>query len=526
MIGRVLACLLGVMACGSARAEVVISEVMADPTGSEFRNEFVELTNTGDSAVDLAGWSIGDGTSTDRLVFTGTSVVEPGGYCLIVDPDYDEGDRPYGAWPDVPTATVEDRAIGSAGLANGTPETVSLRDPDGRVVSEVRYAVGHEGFSYERVLGDPDESDTWLPSKWQGGTPGRVNSVSRKRVDLSISVRTPEEWTLAAGHDAQADVTVANLGTAAAAGRLTVMWGDGEIAQETGVLAAGDRRVFAVDLPDLPGRTAAFEARVETPGDEDPTNDGVSWSIQYGIAPGTVVINELMPAPERDGEWVELLNRTPSLVSLVGWHLVDASGRAGNLPDTSIAAGGLLVMAEDAVKGAVVSPWPSLNNGGDTVRLIDLAGTVVDSVAYEDSRSGRSIERIDPDGPSGDPANWLVNAIDPGGTPGRENRASKPPVGAAIVADPDPFDDETTISADLLDSRSFVTLHVYDRRGRLRRRLLDGVESGPTLRVRWDARDDAGRLVRPGTYVLVVESSGNDGRVTRSRGTVTFAKGL
>ena len=44
-----------------ASAQMVISEVMFDPEGSEFYDEFIELQNIGDIAVDLDGWRVGDG---------------------------------------------------------------------------------------------------------------------------------------------------------------------------------------------------------------------------------------------------------------------------------------------------------------------------------------------------------------------------------------------------------------------------------------------------------------------------------
>ena len=96
----------------------------------------------------------------------------------------------------------------------------------------------------------------------------------------------------------------------------------------------------------------------------------------------------------------------------------------------------------------------------------------------------------------------------------------------SIKAEPDPFGERTTIRATLSAPRSFVLLQVYDRRGRLRRRLLDGVEVGSTLEVSWEGRDDSGRLVRPGVYILSLERSGMDGSVSSARALVTYAKGL
>ena len=110
------------MVFGLAHADVQITEVMADPPGSEFRNEYVELTNLGDGPLNLNDWSISDGVTTVLLAFTDANVLNPGQRCLILDPDYEAGDHPYDAFPvETLIARVRDHAIGSAGLDNGSP---------------------------------------------------------------------------------------------------------------------------------------------------------------------------------------------------------------------------------------------------------------------------------------------------------------------------------------------------------------------------------------------------------------------
>ena len=42
-----------------AEGDIVLTEVMFDPSGSEHYDEFVELYNTGPDTVDLEGWTVG-----------------------------------------------------------------------------------------------------------------------------------------------------------------------------------------------------------------------------------------------------------------------------------------------------------------------------------------------------------------------------------------------------------------------------------------------------------------------------------
>ena len=56
--GYLLAILLP-LACAQTRAEVILSEIMYDPQNSDTNREWVELFNTGTSAVNIGGWQFG-----------------------------------------------------------------------------------------------------------------------------------------------------------------------------------------------------------------------------------------------------------------------------------------------------------------------------------------------------------------------------------------------------------------------------------------------------------------------------------
>ncbi len=87
---------------------------------------------------------------------------------------------------------------------------------------------------------------------------------------------------------------------------------------------------------------------------------------------------------------------------------------------------------------------------------------------------------------------------------------------------PNPFgrgtrSNQTSIWFDLAHS-SKVQITVYDLRQRMVRRLVPGLLSGSTLAagaygrdggLTWDGRDDAGRMVPPGVYIVVFEGDGS-----------------
>jgi hypothetical protein len=152
---------------------VVITEVLANPAGSETTQEFVELYNAGTAAVALSGWSIEDKTGKDVLP---EGMLLPGAYALIVSDAYNPADGKDPA-PAGGTLLVHVTGrIGSDGLSN-SGEVVRLVCPDGQVVSQYGGwvdvgATAWSGRSTKRLSVDAcDAADAW--SKTPGSpTPG------------------------------------------------------------------------------------------------------------------------------------------------------------------------------------------------------------------------------------------------------------------------------------------------------------------------------------------------------------------
>ncbi len=92
-----------------------------------------------------------------------------------------------------------------------------------------------------------------------------------------------------------------------------------------------------------------------------------------------------------------------------------------------------------------------------------------------------------------------------------------PGPGLAVKAHPNPFNPSTTVSWSApRDGQAVVTVH--DARGRAVRRLFDGRANAGVNLVTWDGRDDAGRTLPTGTYLVRVR--GADGGVATTRVTL------
>ncbi len=150
-------------------AAITITEVMANPAGAEPGQEWIEIVNLDESAVDLGGWRIADSTGEDFLPVA--APLDPGAAALIVGASYDplEGSDP----PPHPSAAIVrlTSAIGDGGLRN-SGEPVRLIDADGRVVSSFRGIETAQGRSAVRV-GACDVAASWIESAEGVATPGR-----------------------------------------------------------------------------------------------------------------------------------------------------------------------------------------------------------------------------------------------------------------------------------------------------------------------------------------------------------------
>ena len=173
----------------------------------------------------------------------------------------------------------------------------------------------------------------------------------------------------------------------------------------------------------------------------------LKWSLLYSLSSFgqmyNVVFSELMvkPAPTvglPNVEYIELYNRTDSLIRLKNWTL-----RIGNsnrtLPDSAILPKSYLLICANAnrqelsVYGSVMGLSSlQLADGGQNLVLLNEKQQQIDYVGYKDSwyqdknkaQGGWSLEKINMDYPCSEEENWTASKASAGGTPGAENSVS------------------------------------------------------------------------------------------------------
>ncbi|MEZ5358655.1 MAG: lamin tail domain-containing protein [Candidatus Zixiibacteriota bacterium] len=253
-----------------------------------------------------------------------------------------------------------------------------------------------------------------------------------------------------------------------------------------------------------------------------------------------VIISEFLPdnCNGLESEWIELYNNSSSSVNIQGWYVGDELSFK-SISDSAlyIDAGVYLILAQDAeaflafysfFTGTVIEPdgWAILNNSGDIVRLADEYGDITDSVAYNACfGDNRSWERSTSE--TGD-SFWGPSYDESGSTPGEDNSFfPKFDSGIDITVSPDPFspdgdgfEDFTTIIYAPPIGGSFQLL-IYDIAGYQVRTLLESAQSLPG-EIQWDGRDDSGRRLDIGIYILFARCA--DERVIETKKTIVIAR--
>jgi hypothetical protein len=554
---------------GYRRGTVVVNEIMYAPRGNE--PEWIELLNADTALIPLTRWKVGDGGFPEGREITPLPVsLAPGGMVVIT--------RSLGALAEVrpgcEAGCVEMTALPTF---NNTGDMVILRDPAGFTVDSVCYLPawgGSSGRSLERKdeKAGGDDGANWGNSLDSvGATPCRRNSIALLDTDLALAAFLEEPLT--AGERAMLRATVRNDGRVMVASALVECvelleaepGGGAELPLGRGTIKAplgrGETTAVAVAWENPRGGLHHLLFRLKTPGDMRIRNDtlGVWCLVRYRDP--FLRVSEIMAAPRNDeAEYVEVMNGGPDVIDIAGWTIGGPRG-AGLSPRAyvlsrkaiTLVPGSSFVLASDSAlfrRFAVCdSHYVSvagtgslqLNNDADIIVLRDPFGRAVDSVAYASNwhtpvlvdPAGRSLERISAALSSSDGRNWGTSVAGPGGTPGCPNSIRDELVAAIshLAATPNPFspdgdgrEDHTIIRFEIPQASGWMSIRIFDVRGRLIRFLANNEPCGGAGAVVWDGFDDARRRVRIGMYVILLEVAGQDcGTLLSARGSVVVA---
>lgn len=265
----------------------------------------------------------------------------------------------------------------------------------------------------------------------------------------------------------------------------------------------------------------------------------ICWApADAGAQQGTLLLSEILFQPRSgEAEYVELYNPTDITLELAAYHIVrvlhDSLGAHFPLPSYAVGPHEYVALSKDVASVAacyrvryasrlVECNLPPYHNGGGSVVLATADSMVVQRLDYSPAmhsrllrgKAGVSLERRSFERDANEQQNWFsASSVAGYGTPGYENSQSTERLveeasfvfSSDIVSpDADGYQDALTIEYALDDGTLAARCEVYDGRGRVVRRLLNGDLLGTHGAIVWDGLGSDGQRLPQGQYVVSI----------------------
>ena len=425
---------------GTNYNDVVINEIMYAPSTGE--PEWVELYNRTESPINLKKWKFSDAASSVTITNMDKFIPATGFIVLTADSSILN-------YFNVPCEIIKFNLP----ALNNTGDAVTIKDSIGIKIDSLYYYPdwgGNEGGkSLERISVDRISLD---PTNWgtsisiYKATPGNINSITQKDYDIFVPNFLFNPQFPLEGDTVSISTKVKNPGMNDANFTL-------QLFEDTNLdsipdllvdeiqnlfLSAEDSSIydFSYSVENIQSRRG-FLVNAIFSADQDTTNNKIYKTIEPGLPPGSIVINEIMYSPlGGEPEWVEIYNRTNGVINLNGWSINDVfttPSFATIEEDVFIDPNSYLVLSRTSAiynfhrfipSEVFVLSIPSLNNDVDGVVIKDNRGLQIDSVLYLNQwggMNGYSLERVSVNAGSNLATNWGSSFDIEQSTPGRIN---------------------------------------------------------------------------------------------------------
>lgn len=546
----------------ATRFDVVITEIMADPTPVVGlpNAEYIEIKNISATAFDLKGWQISTTNNTAKI--SASVLLQPDSSLVLC-------------------SNSNAALLSSFGKAIGVPsfpsltndgDVLTLLSPEAKVIHAVAYSVdwysneakSDGGWSLEMI--DPGNpcggGENWKASTAsQGGTPGKENSVNGSNPDNTPpqlkKVFAIDNTTLVDVFDEPLDSITASQSsnynlpgyTIANANPLAPLFQRVQLKLNAPLQTGNVYNITATNVTDCKGNAigAYNKARIGLP---------------ETVTVNDVVVNEILFNPKPDGyDYVEFYNRSNKIIDVSTLYVANrnSSGVVSSLKRLAeepfyLFPGDYLVATEDKAalkkqylvknEDAVLqlSSLPSFPDDKGTVVLQSVNGDIIDEVSYNkdwqfgliDDAEGVALERIDANATTQSKTNWHSAASTAGyGTPSYQNSQYKGAANSNAVVDvlPKTFspdndgrDDIATINYQV-EERGFVAnVFIFDASGRLARQLVKNDLLALKGSWIWDGLGEKNNKLPIGTYIVYTEIFNLEGKKESFKNTIVLAR--
>lgn len=547
------------------RYDVVIDEIMADPTPQVGlpNNEWIELRNTTTTAINLQNWRIGDLTGQSGPL--PNFVLQPDSFVIVCTGSAVAALSAFGI-------TI---SVTSFPSLDNESDQLFLRAANGRTIHAVNYTAAWYQNELKKEGGWTLEMiDTKSPcagmSNWKasvsttGGTPGKKNSIDAVNTDNTapqlLRAYTTDNVTIVLVYDEPVDsVSGATLPNYVVDGGLTLISATAiaplfnmvQLKTSTALAPNTVYTITANNVRDCKGNVIGALNKVKV-------------GLPVDAVAGDWIINEILFNPRPNAfDFVEFYNKSNKILDAAKLYIANrnSTGVISSIKQLSVTPyyifpGDYIVVTEDAANLAMqylvknpekvltVSSPPSFSDDEGNVIALNFQGQVVDEVNYKDDwhfkliddPEGVSLERIDPNGPSNDPANWHSAASTAGyGTPTYQNSQYKrvSPIDATFAVSPKIFspdndgrDDIVSLQYEVSEPGYIANVTIYDASGRAVKNLVRNGTLSLSGSWNWDGLDDKGNKLPIGTYIFYSEIFNLQGSREKFKTVVVLARKL
>ncbi|GHT66893.1 hypothetical protein FACS189452_03590 [Bacteroidia bacterium] len=523
--------------------DVVFSELMVKPADNvNFSEEYIELYNRTNHAVNLSGWTLDHSTKTIVRITSGTIPAQ--GYIML-----NYSDTLCNVAKTSSHATLTDKG-----------KQLTLRNSYNVMVARVAYSdtwygdasKNDGGFSLEKIdldnLEETAQNWTACPDE-RGGTPCGVNAATANNADANLP--------RCLRYEIAGNTLTLTFNEAIATENLTPEKFVCEVGETFAVICSQEEpMVLKIIFANNFAVNQSYTLRIENAVSDLQGNcyETFELPIGIGVAPqaGDVVINEILFNPKTGGvDFVELYNISDKLVEMKNNKIANRKVATGDLDkayritDSYILQPRQFVVlctqpdvvcehyhCEQPDVFITIPTMPSYPNNEGCAAFLDSTGVTIDEFYYTEkmhisllnSNKGVSLERINPLRLTNENANWFSASQVAGfATPTYQNSqySSTENVNNQQVIsispevfspDGDGVDDVLFIDYVMPDFDYLANVYIYDVSGRLVRELHKNVLLGKDGRLMWDGVNLQGTQARIGIYVIVMEAHSQSGK--------------
>lgn len=438
--------LLTIYPPGNVFNDLIVNEIMYAPLSGQ--PEWVELLNKSVNPINLKKWKFSDATTS--VIITGVDfILQPDSFVVLTADSSVLNYFPVAS----PIIKISMPAL------NNTGDAVIIKDSMNVLIDSVAYLPSWGGNtggkSLERISKDNQSND---PQNWMTSqsifkaTPGKINSVTPKDYDLTVTKFKPLTSYGIIGEQIFFNTKVKNIGLNNSLQFDLLFYRDANLdsipqiselisQQSFNTLPVNDSLETIFIAENFVEGENNFILKIQTSLDDDTTNN-ISFGKIIGVIVNElrndIVINEVMYAPTSpEPEWIEIFNRSNKIINLKGYKIADAVDTTKVISSSVVLnPDEFLIVAKDSsiisfynIKSRVyINTFPTLNNTDDKVILLDSLNRVIDSLKYFSSwggSNGKSLERVDINLPSTDSLNWKTSVSRYKATPGTFNSITK-----------------------------------------------------------------------------------------------------